>query len=163
LRALERAEAKQTPARARALAAVAGHRAYEDEGQGSAAAWLPWQTRTTRGAADGSLSWAPRVAAHPVTAAALAAAALSEPWARPGRAWPDNLPAGRKGDDEQILAAAARGGVALTGLGGLAEEMHESSHRDRDGDVPDGLADRAVWLDTTIGGAGRLAGDLSAG
>src|SRR5260370_14899219 len=41
--------------------------------------------------------------------------------------------------------------------------MYERSHRDRDGNGPDGLTDRAVWLDTTIGGAGRVTGDLSAG
>ena len=41
--------------------------------------------------------------------------------------------------------------------------MYERSHRDRGPDGPDGLADRAVWLGTTIGGAGRLTGDLTAG
>ena len=47
----------------------------------------------------------------------------------------------------------------------------ERSHRDRDGndvngrdgDDVNGLNDRAVWLDTTIGGAGRVTGDLTAG
>src|SRR5215470_5052253 len=163
LRALERAEAKHTAARARVLAAFAGQSAYEDDGQGSAGAWLRWQTRIARGAAAGAVGWAHRVAAHPVIGAALAAGELSESWARQICAWTDRLPAGRQGDAEEILAAAARSGVDLTGLGGLAQEMHERSHRDRDGDVPDGLADRAVWLDTTIGGAGRLTGDLSAG
>src|SRR5215472_5870429 len=163
LRALERAGAKRTAAQARVLAAFAGQSAYEDDGQGSAGAWLRWQTRITRGAAAGAVGWAHRVAAHPVIGAALAAGELSESWARQICAWTDRLPAGRQGDAEEILAAAARSGVDLTGLGGLAQEMHERSHRDRDGDVPDGLADRAVWLDTTIGGAGRLTGDLSAG
>jgi len=53
LRVLERAEAKQTAARARVLAAFAGQAAYEDDGQGSARAWLRWQTRVTTGAAAG--------------------------------------------------------------------------------------------------------------
>ena len=53
LRALERAEAKHTAARARVLAAFAGQAAYEDDGQGSARAWLRWQTRVTTGAAAG--------------------------------------------------------------------------------------------------------------
>ena len=53
LRALERADAKRTAARARVLAAFAGQAAYEDDGQGSARAWLRWQTRVTTGAAAG--------------------------------------------------------------------------------------------------------------
>jgi len=42
--------------------------------------------------------------------------------------------------------------------------MYERAHRDHDdSDVPDGFGDRAVWLDSTLGGAGRLTGDLTAG
>ena len=40
LRALERAGAKHTAARARVLAAFAGQAAYEDDGHGSARTWL---------------------------------------------------------------------------------------------------------------------------
>src|SRR5215467_9047604 len=39
--------------------------------------------------------------------------------------------------------------------------MYERAHRDPDGD--DGFGDRTLWLDTTIGGAGRVTGDLTAG
>ncbi len=60
---------------------------------------------------------------------------------------------GKQGDTDEILAAAAREGVDLAGLAGLAQEMYERAHRDRDG-VPDGFGDRALWLDTTLGGAG---------
>jgi len=171
LRALERADAKRTAAQARVLAAFAGQTAYEDDGQGSAGAWLRWQTRVTRGAAAGAVGWAHRVAAHPVIGDALAAGELSESWARQICAWTGRLPLGKQGDADEILAAAARSGVDLAGLGGLAQEMYERSHRDRDGDDVNGrdgddvngLSDRAVWLDTTIGGAGRVTGDLTAG
>jgi len=163
LRALERAGAKRTAAQARVLAAFAGQTAYEDDGQGSAGAWLRWQTRVTRGAAAGAVGWAHRIAVHPVIGDALAAGELSESWGRQICAWTDRLPPGKQGDADEILAAAARSGVDLAGLGGLAQEMYERSHRDRDGNGPDGLTDRAVWLDTTIGGAGRVTGDLSAG
>ncbi len=96
LRALERADAKVTAAQARMLAAFAGRSAYEDDGQGSAGAWLRWQTRVTRGAAAGAVGWAHRVAAHPVIGDALAAGELSESWARQICAWTDRLPrAGR--------------------------------------------------------------------
>ena len=69
---------------------------------------------------------------------------------------------GKQDDADEILAAAAREGVDLAGLAGLAQEMYERAHRDGDG-VPDGFGDRALWLDTTLGGAGRLTGDLTAG
>src|SRR5215469_13529337 len=171
LRALERAGAKHTAARARVLAAFAGQAAYEDDGQGSAGTWLKWQTRVTKGAAAGAVGWARRVAAHPAIGAALAAGDLSESWARRICAWTGRLPLGKQGDADEILAAAARSGVDLAGLGGLAQEMYERSHRDRDGndvngrdgDDVNGLNDRAAWLDTTIGGAGRVTGDLTAG
>jgi hypothetical protein len=163
LRALERADAKRTAAQARMLAAFAGQAAYEADGQGSAGAWLRWQTRVTRGAAAGAVGWARRLAAHPAVDAALAAGELSESWARQICGWTDRLPLGKQGGADEILAAAARSGVDLAGLGGLAQEMYERSHRDGDGDGPDELSDRAVWLDTTIGGAGRLTGDLTAG
>jgi hypothetical protein len=158
LRALERAEAKGTAARARVLAAFAGQAAYEDDGHGSARTWLKWQTRVTSGAAAGAVGWVRRLAAHPVIGGALAAGDLSESWARQICGWTDRLPIGRHDDADEILAAAARSGVDLAGLAGLAQEMYERSHQDR---IDDGFGDRAVWLGTTLGGAGRLTGDLT--
>jgi hypothetical protein len=164
LRRLERAGAKHTAARSRVLAAFAGQAAYEDDGQGSPRAWLKWQTQVTTGAAAGAVGWVRRLDAHPVIAAALAAGDLSESWARQVCAWTGRLPVGTHDDADEILAAAARSGVDLAGLGGLAREMYERAHRDRDSnDAPDGFGERAVWLGTTLGGAGRLTGDLTAG
>ena len=51
LRALERALSTHTAARARILAAFAGQAAYQDDGQGSARAWLKWQARVTQNTA----------------------------------------------------------------------------------------------------------------
>jgi Domain of unknown function (DUF222) len=161
LRALERAAAKHTVARARVLAAFAGQAAYEDDGQGSARTWLRWQTRVTPGAAAGAVGWARRLAAHPVIGDALAAGELSESWAKQLCAWTDQLPDGQQDGADEILAAAARGGVDLAALGGLAQEMYERTRRDADG--AGGMADRGLWLGTTIGGAGRVTGDLTPG
>jgi hypothetical protein len=163
LRALERAGAKHTAARANVLAAFARQAAYEDDGHGSARSWLRWQTRVTSGAAAGAVGWLRRLAAHPAIAAALAAGDLSESWARQICAWTDRLPAARLDDADEILAAAARAGVDLPGLAGLAQEMFERSWRDRDDSPGDGFGDRAVVLATTLGGAGKLTGDLTAG
>jgi hypothetical protein len=109
------------------------------------------------------VGWARRLAAHPVIGEALAAqGGVSESWARQVCAWTSRLPEARRGAADEILTAAARGGVDLAGLAGLAREMYERAHRG-DVDVPDGFGGRAVWLDTTLGGAGRLTGDLTAG
>src|SRR5579863_6304136 len=82
LRALGRAEAKHTAARSRVLGAFAGQGGFEDDGHGTARAWLKWQTRVTTGAAAAAVGWARRLGAHPVIAAALAAGELSPSWAR---------------------------------------------------------------------------------
>jgi len=163
LRALERAGGKHTAARARVLGAFAGQATYEDDGQGSARAWLRWQTHVTTGAAAGAVGWVRRLDAHPAIATALAAGDLSESWARQICTWTSRLPLGKQDDADEILVAAARSGVDLTGLAGLAQEMYERTHRDGDGDPGDGFGERAVWLDTTLGGAGRLTGDLTGG
>src|SRR5215471_13667198 len=82
LRALERAEARHTAARARFLTAFTSQDGYEDDGQGSAGMWLRWQTRVTKAAAVGAVGWMRRLAAHPVIAAGLAGGELSASWAR---------------------------------------------------------------------------------
>jgi len=163
LRALERAQAKHTAARARVLAAFAGQAAHEDDGHGSARTWLRWQTRITPGAAAGAVGWARRLAAHPVIGDALAAGDLSESWARQLCAWTGRLPLDKRGDADEILASAARAGVDLPGLGGLAQEMVERARHDRDSDRDDGFDERYFRLGITFGGAGRAEGDLTPG
>jgi Domain of unknown function (DUF222) len=116
LRGLERAQSRQTAARARVLAAFAGQAAYEDDGHGSARAWLKWQARVTAGAAAGAVGWARRVVSHPVIVAALAAGELSESWARQLCEWAGRLPeavrAGRRGDPGRGGAGGRRPGRA---------------------------------------------------
>jgi len=161
LRALERAEAKHTAARARILASFAGQAVYEADGHGSARAWLRWQTRVTAGAAAGAVGWVRRLAAHPVIGEALAAGEVSESWARQLCAWTDRLPLDKHSDADEILAAAARAGVDLAGLAGLAEEIYQRCARpDESGD---GFDERYLRLGITFRGAGRVEGDLTPG
>ncbi len=75
LRALGRAEAKQTAARAQVLAAFTARDGYQDDGHGSARVWLTWQTQVSAGAAAGAVGWVRRLAVHPVIGRALAAGA----------------------------------------------------------------------------------------
>lgn len=171
LRDLERAEAKHTAARARVLAAFAGQAAYADDGQGSVRTWLRWQTRVTKGAAAGAAGWVRRLAEHPAVAAALAAGELSASWARQICCWSDQLPVGKRGDADAVLTGAARGGASLADLGELAREMWERSHSGGDdgggddggGACPPSHGERGLWLGITLGGAGRLEGDLTPG
>ncbi len=161
LRALERAGSMRVAARARVLSAFAAGRGFEDDGQGSAGAWLRWQARITRGASAGAVGWARRLAAHPAVAAALAAGDLSASWAREICGWSDRLPAGHRADADEVLLGAAAGGAEFADLAGLAEEMYRRcAPPDPDGS-DDGFADRWLRLDLTFRNAGRVEGDLT--
>jgi len=162
LRALERVEAKHTVARARVLSAFAAQDGCEDDGHGSARVWLRWQTRVTKGAAAGAVGWMRRLHAHPVIGEALAAGELSASWAKDLCAWTDRLPPGTRGDADEILAGAAKAGADHGDLAGLAQEMFERT-RSPDTDHRDDFGERGVWLGTTLGGAGRINGDLTPG
>src|SRR5450755_3398621 len=120
LRGLERIESLHTAARAGTLAAFMAGGGHEDDGQGSARAWLRWQTRITRGAAAGAVGWARRLAAHPAVGGALAAGEISASWAREICGWTGKLPADRRADADEVLLAAAAGGAELADLAGLA-------------------------------------------
>jgi hypothetical protein len=160
LTGLERAEAQLTAARTRTLAAFAGSHGYEADGQFGPKPWLRAFTRVTRGAADAALAWVRRLDAHPAVAAVLAAGDLSESWAREICRWTSKLPAEHVSDADAILLAAAAGGADLADLASLAWQMIERANVQPD---DGGFADRSLWLETTLGGAGRLGGDLAPG
>ncbi|HEY7430643.1 MAG TPA: DUF222 domain-containing protein [Streptosporangiaceae bacterium] len=170
LRELERAESRHTAARARYLAAFAAQAEYEADGQGTARAWLKWQTQVTSGAAGGAAGWAKRLGAHPVIDRALAGGELSCSWARHLCAWTDRLPREARDNADQILInAAADGGMGLRDLAGLAEEIYHrtrprSPSRDGgDSDEQQVFDDRFVRVGVTFGGAGHAEGALTAG
>src|ERR1039457_4011929 len=157
---LERAEAQHTAARARILSAFTAQDGYQADGHFGARSWLRAVTKVTKHAAAGAAGWARRLAAHPVIAEALAAGQISASWARQICDWTDQLPEDHRADADQILLAAAAGGADLHDLGALAREMIERARTGPDRDE-DGFGERALWLDTTIGGAGRVQGDLT--
>ncbi|HEY6277504.1 MAG TPA: DUF222 domain-containing protein [Streptosporangiaceae bacterium] len=162
LLALERAEAKHTTARAQMLTAFEAQAGYQADAQGSARTWLRWQARITKGAAAVALAWTRRLAAHPAVGRALADGEISASWARAICDWNDRMPAARRDDADEILVTAARAGTDQADLAALAEEMYYRS-REPDADPGDRFDDRAVWLDLTFRGAGRLNGDLTPG
>ncbi len=160
LRGLERALSVHAAARARVLGAFTAQGGYEDDGQGSPRTWLRWQTRVTRPAASAALASMRSLADHRAIADALAGGAISVSWARQIAGWTDLLPEECRADADVILLAAAAGGADLDGLAGLAEEIRRRTARP-DTDPGDGFEDRALRLATTLGGAGKLHGELT--
>ena len=157
---LEVAEAQHTAARARILAAFTAQQGYEADGYYGPGSWLRAITRVTKGAAAAAAGWARRLAAHPVIAAALAAGQLPVSLARLICDWTDKLPEGYRADADGILLAAVLGGADQHDLARLAREMLDRAQTSPDRDN-DGFEERALWLGTTFGGAGRLHADLT--
>ncbi len=161
LQGLERAESRKTAAQARALSAFRASDGCRDDGHGSPRTWLRWKTRITPGAATGAIRSMRRLSAHPLVRGALADGTISTSWARQICAWTDKVPAEVRDDADSVLLAAARGGMDLDDIGGLAEEIQRQTARpDTDG-PDDGFDDRSVSLQTTFGGAGTLRGNLA--
>jgi hypothetical protein len=162
LAALGRAGAKHTAAHARVLAAFTAGSGYEGDGQFGPVPWLTHRTRITKAAARRDTAWVRRLAAHPAVGAALADGAVPQSWARDIGDWTGRLPAGLLPGADEILLTAAAGGAALEDLRFLATQIWEtyrSGQPDPGGDPS--FEDRDLRLETTIGGAGRLAGDLT--
>ena len=163
LRGLERGDAVSTAARASFLSAFTDARGYCEDADYSPLMWLVNQTRVSRGCAAGHVGWSRRARAHPRVAAALADRQVSVSWARVICGWTDKLPEGCREEADEILLAAARSGLDLRDITALAAEIYQKSRPQPDpGDDPGRLLeDRAVRLETTLGGAGVLTGDLS--
>ena len=157
---LEAAEAQHTAARAQILAAFTAQQGYEADGYYGPGSWLRAITRVTRRAAAAAAGWARRLAAHPVIAAALAAGQLPVSLARLICDWTDKLPEGYRADADGILLAAVLGGADQHDLARLGREMLDRAQTSPDRDN-DGFEERALWLGTTFGGAGRLHADLT--
>jgi hypothetical protein len=100
LKVLEQSDAIATAARASILAGFTAAQGYADDGDYSARSWLIHQTRITAGAAVGHSAWAKRAVTHRLVMAALAAAKISESYARAICLWtgklPEESPGGRR-------------------------------------------------------------------
>jgi hypothetical protein len=107
------------------------------------------------------MRWMRRLSAHPLVRGALTDAKISTSWARQICAWTDKVPAEVRDDADSVLLAAARSGMDLTDIGGLAEQIRRhTAQPDTDG-PDDGFDDRSVSLETTFRGAGTLRGNLA--
>jgi hypothetical protein len=166
LRGLEQAHSVATVARASILRAFNAGQDYADDADYSARAWLIHQTGVTRGAAVAHTAWVQRAQAHPLVAAALAAAQVSESVARVLCLWTGKLPEDHREKADEILLGAAADGLGLADLAGLYAEIYERCQVEEADGEPDAgedetFEDRALRLVTTLGGAGVLHGDLT--
>jgi hypothetical protein len=162
LQMMERATAIITAARASVLSAFTAGQGYSADADYSPRAWLIHQTRVTKAVAVAHTAWAQRMVTHPQVVAALAAGDLSESHGRTICRWSDRLPEDCRGAADAILLSAAKAGMDLRDLAGLAAEMYERSRPDLpDEDPARVFEDRAVRLETTFQGAGVLNGDLT--
>jgi len=164
LQMIERANAIVTAARASVLSAFTSGQGYSADADYSPRAWLMHKTRVTKVVAVAHTAWAKRMATHPGVVAALAAGdgKLSESYGRAICQWTDKLPEDCRAAADAILLSAAKAGMDLRDLAGLAAEMYERSRPDLpDEDPGRGFEDRAVYLETTFQGAGVLNGDLT--
>ena len=160
LTGLEAAEAQHTAARAEILSAFTAQHGYEADGQYGAAAWLRAITRITRGRGRGGGRVGAAAGRPPGVAAALAAGQLPVSLARLICDGPASCPEEHRDDADGILLAAVLGGADQHDLARLAREMLERAQTCPDRGE-DGFEERALWLETTFGGAGRLQGDLT--
>lgn len=160
LRSLERVRSVFTAAQASVLSAFQAGGGYEDDGHGSARTWLRWQTQITGTAASAATGWVRRLSAHEEVRDVLRVGGVSASWARQICDWTDQLPVEARADADRILLAAAFAGAELADLARLAEEMRRRL-APADDDGKQGFEDRQLRLQTTLGGAGRLDGDLT--
>jgi len=159
LQLMERADAVVTAARASVLSAFTSGQGYSADADYSPRAWLIHKTRVTKVVAVAHTAWAKRTATHPQVVAALAAEDLSESYGRTICQWTDKLPEDCRPAADAILLSAAKAGMDLRDLAGLAAEMYERSRPDQEPDQT--FEDRAVRLETTFQGAGVMTGDLT--
>jgi len=162
LQTFEQVTAMGTAAQAYFLATFTSGQGYSADADYSPRAWLIHKTRITKGAAVAYTAWARRTATHPQVVAALAGGNLSESYGRTICCWTDKLPGDCRPAADAILLSAARAGMDLRDLAGLAAEMYERSRPDLPDEAPSrAFEDRAVRLETTFEGAGVLTGDLT--
>jgi Domain of unknown function (DUF222) len=162
LRVFEQVTAVGTVARTSVLSAFIAGRGFSADADYSPRAWLIHKTRVTKAAAVAYTAWTRRAAEHPQVFAALAAEELSESYSRTICSWTDKLPEDCRPAADAILLSAAKAGMDLRDLSGLAAEMYERSRSELpDEDLGKAFGDRAVRLETTFQGAGILNGDLT--
>jgi hypothetical protein len=139
---------------------------HDADGYATSAAWLAARSRLGRKDAKAAVRQMRLLARHPSLDAATAIGALTVSWAREIAAWTGRIDHEElQGEADKILVDAAAAGAGLDDLRLLAQAAYEAwraQEPDPDDDPAGrGFGDRHLILDTTLGGAGHVRGDLT--
>ena len=157
---MEQADAVAAVAWARLLAAFDAKDGHQADGQKTLRAWLVHMVRVTRAQAARYQAIQALTGNHEPLLAGLRTRALTTSEALQLAKWTQAIPAEFRGPAEEILVAAARAGADLRALAQICAEIRSRTvPPDPDGNDP--ALDRALFLDTTLDGAGVLRGDLT--
>jgi hypothetical protein len=160
LREMAQADSVWAVAWARYLAAFDAKDGHLGDGQRTAGAWLFHLLRVTRGQVGRYKAIQALTRGHEPLLAGLRTRAVSTSVALQLAAWTAVIPDEFRGQAEEILIAAARAGASLRALAEICGEIR-SRTAPPDPDGKDPRLDRALFLDTTLDGAGLLRGDLT--
>src|SRR3984885_11472370 len=160
IRELVQADAVLTAALAGLLAAYDAKDGHQADGQRSLGAWLVHMTRVTRAQAPQYKAIQALSRHHEPLRAGLRTKAVAKSVALQLAKWTQAIPAEFRGPAEEILVAAAGAGADLRALAQICAEIR-SRTVPPDPDGRDPALDRALFLDTTLDGAGVLRGDLT--
>ena len=162
LRGLEQADAVQAAARGQMLAVFDVKDGHLGDGQRTTRTWLVHTTRVTRGQAAEHKAVQALAQGHaPLLAGLREGHVITKSVALQLARWTCGIPEEFRAQAEEILIAAARAGAGLRELAAICAEIrYRTAPPDPDG-PDDKHLDRALFLDTTIDGAGVLRGDLT--
>ena len=160
LQGMEQAEAVWAVAWARSLAAFDAKKGHQADGQKSLRTWLVHMARVTRAQAAQYKAIQALAGDHEPILAGLRTKAVTKSVALQLAKWTLAIPAEFRGPAEEILVAAAGAGADLRALAQICAEIRSRTvPPDPDGNDP--ALDRALFLDTTLDGAGVMRGDLT--
>ena len=145
---------------AQMLAAFDAKDGHLADGQKTLGAWLVHMARVTRGQAAQYRAMRALPRDHEPLLAGLRTRAVTKSQALQLAKWTQAIPAEFRGQAEEILVAAARAGADLRALAQICAEIR-SRTVPPDPDGRDPALDRALFLDTTLDGAGVIRGDLT--
>ena len=160
IRELVQADALVAAALAPMLAAYDAKDGHQADGQKTLRTWLVHMARVTRGQAAQYKAIQALARHHEPLLAGLRTRAVTTSVALQLAKWTQAIPAEFRGQAEDILVAAARAGADLRALAQICAEIR-SRTVPPDPDGTDPALDRALFLDTTLDGAGVMRGDLT--
>jgi len=164
LRGMERADALQAAARGQFLSAFDAKDGHLGDGQRTTRAWLVHSTRVTRGQAAEYRAMQALAREHrPLLAGLREGHVITKSVALQVAKWTSAIPDEYRPQAEEIVIAAARAGANLRALAAICAEIKYRTAPPDPDDQNDRHLDRAVFLDTTIDGAGIVRGDLTPG